>query len=291
MLKKQAILELNSAIKPGLKQLSAIFYLLLWVSPATADEKFADRLFHAFQNKQATPQISLVMPQLSEGDAYRIQQNYVKLRQQNDPISGFKAGLTSTAGQQKFNVSQSLSGALFNSGHLANGQTLSLKDSGKLMLETEIGFILSKPINRPIENLQQLHDSIDSIAAVIELPDLGYVEPTKLTGTDLIASNVASHRYIVGGKKKLQSVNNVNQLTTRLIHNNNQVFEGKATDALGDQWLALQWLINQLVQQGYELSAGNLLITGALGKMVAANPGDYVAEFGTLGQITFKVSQ
>ncbi len=273
----------------SLKQ--AILGLFLLIAfPATADEDFSKQLFEAFTNKQLTPHISLIMPGLSEQSAYKIQKNYVQLRQQQDPVTGYKAGLTSQAGQQKFSVSGSLSGALFASGQIKDGQKISIRNAGKLMLETELGFILSKAISQPVKNPQELTNSIESIAAIVELPDLGYVDLKKLKGIDLIAANLASHQYIIGDKVSIGSIGNINQITTHLSYNGKEIFKGMATDAQGDQWVALHWLVNHLLEQGYQLSAGDLLITGALGKMVAANSGDYLAQFGPLGQINFKIT-
>ncbi|TQV88422.1 2-keto-4-pentenoate hydratase [Aliikangiella coralliicola] len=271
-----------------LKQVIILFYLLSWVWPA-ASENFPQQLLLAHTQKLAAPHYSLAAAQANESQAYKVQQKYVKLRSGKDPIAGYKAGLTSTAGQQKFNVSQALSGVLFASGHVADPHTVSLKSAGKLMLETELGFILAKPIKQPVKDIVQLKQAFESVVAVVELPDIGFEQPKKITGVDLIAANVASHQFIIGEKKPLNKIVNINQLTTRLSHDNQVQFNGKAIDALGDQWQALLWLTNQLVSQGHQLSAGDLLITGALGKMIPAQPGNYLAEFDQLGQIQFTV--
>ena len=256
-----------------------------------AQENFADKLLQAHHQHMPMPHYSKVSPSADEPQAYRIQRDYVTLRQKHDPVAGYKAGLTSTAGQAKFNVTQALSGVLFSSGHVNDPAAIRLADAGKLMLETEIGFVLAQPITNPIEELTDLKQAIESVVPVIELPDLNYAMPKSLSGVDLIAANVASHQFLLGNKQPLAEVGDINQISTSLSFNQKLLFSGKATDALGDQWQALKWLVNQLVSQGYQLSAGDLLITGALGKMIPAQAGDYQADFGTLGPVNFSVSQ
>ena len=58
---------------------------------------------------------------------------------------------------------------------------------------------------------------------------------------------------------------------------------------MGNQMLALQWLINRTIESGYNIKKGDLLITGALGKMIAAEKGNYDADFGELGHLAFSI--
>jgi 2-keto-4-pentenoate hydratase len=55
------------------------------------------------------------------------------------------------------------------------------------------------------------------------------------------------------------------------------------------QWQALAWLVNRVLEQGYELEPGHLLMTGSIGNMHPAKPGKYVADFAALGQLTFHI--
>ena len=55
------------------------------------------------------------------------------------------------------------------------------------------------------------------------------------------------------------------------------------------QWKALAWLVNRVLEQGYELEPGHLLMTGSIGNMHPAKPGKYVADFAALGQLTFHI--
>jgi 2-keto-4-pentenoate hydratase len=48
-------------------------------------------------------------------------------------------------------------------------------------------------------------------------------------------------------------------------------------------------LINTVVQQGWKIEPGQILITGALPKAIPGKPGKYVADFEKLGKISFEI--
>ncbi len=257
---------------------------------ANAKPEFAQKLFNSWHQKKLIPLLSAHLAQnISSEQAYQTQKKYVQLRLQHDTILGHKAGLTSQAGQKKFKVAGALTGVLFDSGKLASDQAIMLGHYHKLMLETEIGFRLAESIDQPISNTQALKRKIASLVTVIELPDLGFSTQSPLTGNDIIAANVASNAILLGKEFTEFSQLNINQLQVSLNHNGKLINQGRGSDALGDQWQTLLWLINHQVEQGYSLKKGQLLITGALGKMLPAKKGKYQADYGPLGTIEFEI--
>ena len=75
-----------------------------------------------------------------------------------------------------------------------------------------------------------------------------------------------------------------------LQHDGATLHEAQASDLLGDQWQALLWLVNRVVELGYVIELGQLLLTGALGPAHPAKQGDYVATFTGMGEIRFRVA-
>lgn len=217
--------------------------------------------------------------------AYQLQ--YQLVQRVAYPIIGYKAGLTSEPGQKKFGVSEPVAGALFQPGLAFDRSVYLLSDHTNLMLETEIGFILNQNITQLV-TAEQLPAMIKSVVPVIELPDLRFENPDNITGHGLIVNNVASNKVLVGKPIDVNSLN-INDISTELTRNGVPVIKGKATDAMGDQWQALAWLINRSLRSGYPVSEGNLLITGALGPMIPAERGQYDADFGQLGKLAFSI--
>ncbi|MGX5172495.1 2-keto-4-pentenoate hydratase [Aliikangiella sp. IMCC44653] len=273
-----------------LKQVIILFYLLFGISSAFAAESFPAKVYHAKQNQRPMPHLSLQNNtiQISEAEAYQLQKSLVELHK-NDSIAGYKAGLTSQQSQQKFNLDHALSGVLLASGNISDPTKIQLKQASQLMIETEIGFILNQPIVQPVKNIAELKTAIEAVAAVIELPDLGYEHASKISALDLIAANLASHQYLMLDPVDINQIKEINSISTHLYYQDKLLFKGQAQDALGDQWQALLWLVNHLLQSGYQLSTGDLLITGALGKMVKAQSGSYHATFDQLGEIKFTI--
>ncbi|MCB1693529.1 MAG: hypothetical protein KDI19_12250, partial [Pseudomonadales bacterium] len=128
---------------------------------------------------------------------------------------------------------------------------------------------------------------IGEVVPVVELPDLGFLEPDRLTDVNIVAANVSARHYIEGARMSPPA--DVNHLAITLAHNDEVVMRGAATDAMGNQYEALRWLINRTLSTGYEIKKGQLFITGAMGAMTPGKPGKYVASYEGWGAIGFEV--
>lgn len=217
--------------------------------------------------------------------AYRIQKAFVRHRYGWGDIAGYKGGLTAQPAWEKFGLAAPVIGVLATEG--ARQGTVASSDYAKLMIETEIAYRFNARIDAPVADIATLKTLVDGVAPAIELPDLGFADLPNLNGRDLIAANVSARGFIVG-QWQAPTVD-VNGITTRLYRNGVLVSEGKATDAMGDQWQALLTLVNILVAQNRAIEPGQFIITGALGKMVPGEVGEYRGEFGVLGEVGFGV--
>lgn len=261
---------------------------------AAEPEQLAEQLLVAEQQQAAIPLLSVSEPELDLAKAYQVQQAYVAHRLESDTLAGFKAGLTAKPGQQRFGLSEPVAGVLFASGRLANNARVARSDFGQLMIETELGLLLAKPLRHPLEDMAALKSAVAAVVPVIELPDLGFADLKQLSGVDIVAANVSARGFIVGEPLAVDS-EELNQLSVSLMMNDQAINHGHATDAMGDQWQAAWWLANTLLAQYGELPAGSLLLTGALGKMLPAKPGEYLASYALgqddLGQVSFQISE
>ena len=221
--------------------------------------------------------------------AYQAQAKLVAERLKSDELAGYKAGLTSKAGQARFKVDGPVHAALFKSGELEGAPILKLSDYTRLMLEIELGFVLKRDIKEPLTDMETLKAAIDYLLPVVELPDVAFKDMSTVSGSDLIRSNVASNAFIRGKAISEWQGLDINNLTASIRHNEKLLVAGKGSDASGDQWQALMWLINERLAMGDELKQGQLLITGALGKMIPAQKGQFKAEIESLGMIEFRI--
>lgn len=164
-------------------------------------------------------------------------------------------------------------------------------DGSKLrspVIETEIGFVVGKPIEEEIADAGRLMDHISAIMPVVEIPETGFGDMKKLKAEDIVAANVGSAAFIAGAQKPLAN-DDLDGLTVELVSGGETLNQGRGQDAMGGQLQALLWLVNSVLDNGWKIDKGNILITGALGRVVPANPGRYEARYTGLGNISFYI--
>ena len=278
-------------MKRKLSLYPALLICLLGSSPARGDvASLADLLTQCWQQKRPIPVLSQHDPALTVERAYAVQRAYVRRRLASDQIAGFKLGLTSNAAQKRFGLTAPAAGVLLASGRRTGSPTIDRAAFKMLMIETEIGFVVGQRIARPLKDEAALEPRIRAVMPVIELPDLGFQDMKHLKGVDIIAANVSAVQFIIGQERKATGVD-LNAVAVALALNAQVVNRGKGADARGDQWHAALWLVNTTVKQGWTIEPGHILITGALGKMMPGHPGEYVADFGDLGQVRFEIAE
>lgn len=250
--------------------------------------QYADQLLEAEKDSKSIPVISIIFTNLDMNSAYNIQKDYIIKKSKNDKIAGFKAGLTSRKTQEKFNIHSPVSGVLFSSGKQDSPYLIDSSKFQQLMIDTELGYIFGKPITSKLNNVSELKEYIKAVMPVIELPDFGFGDANKLKTIDIVAANASSRFFILGKPIELDKINpdNVKVVLNLNVEIANQ---GRGSDLKDGQWNTLLWLVNNVIDQGWEIEPGQVLITGALGNIVKAKKGQYIATFSGLGQISFKI--
>jgi 2-keto-4-pentenoate hydratase len=262
----------------------------LFVAVASAgDEEIVNTIVQARAAVKQFELPSAKIPGLTADKAYALQKSLAKaMMAKGDAVGGFKAGLTSEAGQKKFGVNSPLLGPLFKSGELGPSAVVDRKDFVRLFMENEVGYVVGRKIAEPVKDVASLKKMIKEVFPAVELPDLRFADLKNLKGPDLIVDAVSSAKYIVGPKIPADKVD-VSKVEVTLNHDGAVVNRGKAADALGDQWKALLWLVNGVVAQGWTIEPGQILITGAMGKMIPGKPGKYEGDWGPLGKLSWTV--
>ena len=194
--------------------------------------------------------------------------------------------MTNAAAQKNFGLDDAVVAVLFASGALESGAELDLATLQGLVVETEVGYVLGSDITGPIESEDDLRGVLSAIMPVIELPCPSFAE--RASGLDFVANNIVARHHLPGAASP--PTIDPNAITVSLARDGEVINQGKGTDAMGNQWSALRWLINEVLARGYTPKAGHLLITGSLGPMLPAEAGRYVADYGDLGQLEFTVS-
>lgn len=261
--------------------------LLITPAPVLSGEydMIAQEIEEAYINKKPRPLVSQKFKDLTIEQAYEIQTTLVKLMESKGAICmGYKAGLWAPAAQKRFGLNGPVQGTIFKS-MLRWPGTIFLQNHTRLFIEPEIGFRFQKDITEPIHDINVLKRAVAITYPAIELPDIAYPDMKLLRGADLIASNVAARKVLIGDAVKTEDLNAV---TVKLLHNGQEIASGMGKNAGGDQWKALKWVVNDVLAKGGEIKHGDIVITGILTKLTPAKPGKYVADYGSFGKIEFE---
>lgn len=252
---------------------------------AISVEEAVALLNKALADKTPTPQLSKLMNSDDTALAYKVQNAYAAERVKTDPIIGYKGGMTSEKLMAVFNTKDPAVAPLFKSGLLAAGAPIVLDRAG-IMLEEEIGYRFGTKIDKPLENVDQVKAAVTGLFPAIEVPLVGFPSLKGVGFFDMAAASVASYQVILGTEVSPEGVD-VNAIEMKCTVDGADFNAGKGTDALGDQWATLLRLINLIVNNGGTIEPGQFIISGAMGAMLPAKPGAYVADFGSFGKIEF----
>jgi 2-keto-4-pentenoate hydratase len=266
--------------------LFTVFFVLVG---CVATARIENDIENAWQSNSSIPLAHLVDETLTIERAYGVQKNLVRRKLQAEQPAGFKAGLTSEPSRKRFHADTAVAGVLINAPRVAPAR-FELSSLRGLYIETEVAMRIGKPITNKLSSIDELKLHIDGIAAAIELPNLDYQSPEQLNALDIVASNVAA-AYFLTGTFASPAQRDPNTVTATLQCGGQPLNVGHGRDSMGDQWEAAMWLVNTMIEQGWTMHSGQILLTGALGKMIRAVEGRCSADFGDLGTLEFEIAK
>ncbi|WP_236233939.1 fumarylacetoacetate hydrolase family protein [Pseudomonas tohonis] len=199
---------------------------------------------------------------------------------------GHKIGLTTRAVQKQLGVDQPDFGLLFAERARGDGQPIAWDDTLQPKVEAEIALVLEHDL------CFERHTVADLIrATAFALPAIEVVGSRianwDIRLVDTIADNASSGLFVLGSRPvtldKLDLVRCGMSMTLR----GEPVSVGAGAACMDNPLNAALWLADTMVRHGAPLRAGDILLTGALGPMVAVQPGDsFTAHIQGLGSVT-----
>lgn len=251
-------------------------------------QKLADRLAEAHSGTPVAPLRDGLAP-LDIVGAYAVQTiNTKRWLNAGRRIVGRKIGLTSTAVQTQLGVDQPDFGVLFDDMQLDDGAVLSAKHVIQPKAEAEIALIMARDFHEIKASPASLATAVDCVFPAIEIVD-SRIENWRITFADTVADNGSSAFFVLGSERK--SLSGLDLYTCGMVLEVNGTIAsiGAGAACLGHPLNAAAWLARALAARGEGLCAGDVVLTGALGPMVAINPGEeIVAKIGGLGVVGFK---
>ncbi|MFF4509321.1 2-keto-4-pentenoate hydratase [Streptomyces sp. NPDC001401] len=249
--------------------------------------KAADTLLAATRANAPCPPVRSL---LGEGDieaAYAVQRTNVERGvAAGRRIVGRKIGLTSPAVQAQLGVDQPDFGTLFADMAVPDG---GLVAAGRLLqpkVEAEVALVLGAELPHQDCTVVDVLRATDFALPALEIVD------SRIAGWDIgivdtVADNASSGLYVLGGTPVPLTGLDLRGVRMTMTRAGEPVSEGTGADCLRGPLNAAAWLASTLARMGDPLLAGDVVLTGALGPMVAAAPGDrFEARISQLGRIT-----
>src|SRR3546814_4610764 len=120
-----------------------------------------------------------------------------------------------------------------------------------------------------------IYAATDHVVAAIEIVD-SRIADWKITFADTVADNGSSAFYVLG--REPRRIQDLDLYTCGMVLELNGAIAsvGAGAACLGHPLEAAAWLARTLAANGEGLAAGDVLLTGALGPMVAVGGGDRV---------------
>ncbi|MBM7062514.1 fumarylacetoacetate hydrolase family protein [Pseudomonas sp. UL073] len=199
---------------------------------------------------------------------------------------GRKIGLTNPAVQAQLGVDQPDFGLLLADMARGDGQPIAWADCAQPKVEAEIALVLEHDL--PHEH----HTVADLIrATAFALPAIEVVGSRianwDIQLVDTIADNASSGLFVLGTRPvKLDQLDLV-RCGMSMTLRGEPVSVGAGAACLSNPLNAAIWLADTMARLGEPLRAGDILLTGALGPMVVAQPGDvFTAHIQDLGSVS-----
>lgn len=199
---------------------------------------------------------------------------------------GRKIGLTSHAVQQQLGVDQPDFGLLLADMARGDGQPIAWDDCAQPKVEAEIALVLEHDL------CHERHTVADLIrATAFALPAIEVVGSRianwDIRLVDTIADNASSGLFVLGSRPVTLDQLDLVRCGMHMTLCGEPVSVGAGAACLDNPLNAAIWLADTMVRLGEPLRAGDILLTGALGPMVAARPGNvFTAHIQGLGSVS-----
>jgi 2-keto-4-pentenoate hydratase len=201
-------------------------------------------------------------------------------------VVGRKIGLTSPAVQRQLGVDRPDFGVLFDDMDVTG---LPEVPAGRLLqpkTEAEVAFVLAADLADGPLDAGRVRDAVAHAVAALEIVD-SRIAGWDIAFGDTVADNASSGLFVLGTRPLTLDEFEPVDVEMSMTLDGRPASAGSGKACLGDPLEALAWLARTARDLGDPLRAGQVVLSGALGPMVATPPGSVVtAELGPLGTVS-----
>jgi 2-keto-4-pentenoate hydratase len=181
--------------------------------------------------------------------------------------------VTSLAVQKQLGVDRPDFGVLFADMLVGEEEQVAVGRVLQPKIEAEVAFVLDRDIDAEAPTIADVILAVGYAMPALEIVgsritnwDIGIV--------DTVADNASSGLFVLGGPVRRLDGLDLRALQMQITKQDEVVSKGSGAACLGSPLNAMAWLAGELARRKRPLRAGDVVLSGALGPTVAANPGD-----------------
>ncbi|HEY4238352.1 MAG TPA: fumarylacetoacetate hydrolase family protein [Kofleriaceae bacterium] len=243
-------------------------------------ERAAELLRRAAETREPIAPLRETFPELSLDDAYAVQQRNITGR-----VVGRKIGLTSAAIQAQLGVDRPDFGTLTADMAFGDAEEIPFARVMQPRVEAEIALVLERDLPHRDCTVADVIRATAFALPAIEIVG-SRIAAWNIKLVDTVADNASSGAFVLGGRPVKLDAFDARMCGMVIERRGEQISVGAGASCLGHPLVAAVWLANTLARRDSPLRAGDIVLTGALGPMVAAHPRDtFEARIEGLGSV------
>jgi 2-keto-4-pentenoate hydratase len=190
-------------------------------------------------------------------------------------LVGRKIGLTSKAVQGQLGVDQPDYGMLFADMAFAESEPVPVSRLLQPRAEAEIAFVLGRDLTKDHLTVVDVIGAVEYALPALEIVDSA-VADWNIRIVDTVGDNASSGLFVLGTTPRRLADFDVRLCGMTMERGGEPVSTGVGAACLGNPMTAVTWLARKMVEVGRPLSAGDIVLSGALGPLVSVAVGDVI---------------